>query len=395
MVSDPEQPAAAGGPACTRVEEATPLAWTTVLTSPKGKSVRADYTRVDRRAADAARLAPGGRGVALRAHPGRGDDLARAGAAEGDGTRVAIELDQKPRGWARFAPLQFRAAGTRQVQGALDGLREAVRMRWWGWGEDGHDAPLPEPRSACCAPSSASTPARRRPPVALEEVRLPEARARPAPCASGWRAVVGEEHVLDDRAARVEHAAGRSYPDLVRLRSGELGGAPDAVVEPGSAERGAARCSPPAREARVAVVPFGGGTSVVGGVEPLADGFRGRRSRSTCAASTGCSTVDRTSLTATLEAGLFGPEAERRLAARGRDARPLPAVVRVLDRRRLGGDPLGRPGLDRLRADRRAGRGAAAASRRPARSTRRAGAGHRRRARPARAARGLRGRARA
>ena len=38
------------------------------------------------------------------------------------GTRVAIELDQKPRGWARFAPLQFRAAGKRQVEGALEGL---------------------------------------------------------------------------------------------------------------------------------------------------------------------------------------------------------------------------------------------------------------------------------
>ena len=38
------------------------------------------------------------------------------------GTRVTIALEQKPRGWARFAPLQFRSAGTRQVQGALDGL---------------------------------------------------------------------------------------------------------------------------------------------------------------------------------------------------------------------------------------------------------------------------------
>ena len=41
--------------------------------------------------------------------------------AEG-GTLVVVALDQKPRGWARFAPLQFRAAGTRQVQGAVEGL---------------------------------------------------------------------------------------------------------------------------------------------------------------------------------------------------------------------------------------------------------------------------------
>ena len=43
------------------------------------------------------------------------------GEADG-GSRVTIELDQRPRGWARFAPFQFRAAGVRQVQGALDGL---------------------------------------------------------------------------------------------------------------------------------------------------------------------------------------------------------------------------------------------------------------------------------
>ena len=66
----------------------------------------------------------------------------------------------------------------------------------------------------------------------------------------------------------------------------------------------------------MAVVPFGGGTSVVGGVDPVADGFPAvisldlRRLDRLLA-------VDRTSLTATLEAGLFGPEAERLLAAEG------------------------------------------------------------------------------
>ena len=119
----------------------------------------------------------------------------------------------------------------------------------------------------------------------------------------------------EDRATRVEHAAGRSYPDLFRLRTGNLEGAPDAVVEPGSAGEVAALLAACA-EARIAVVPFGGGSSVVGGVDPVADGFAAvitldlRRLDRVIA-------VDRTSLTATLEAGLFGPEAERRLAAEG------------------------------------------------------------------------------
>ena len=64
------------------------------------------------------------------------------------------------------------------------------------------------------------------------------------------------------------------------------------------------------------MVPFGGGTSVVGGVDPLADGFAGRdlaRPAPPRPAAVGRPT----SLTATLEAGLFGPEAERRLASEG------------------------------------------------------------------------------
>jgi uncharacterized protein YndB with AHSA1/START domain len=108
-------------PGVTRVEEATPAAWTAVFSSPKGKSVRADYTRVE--AEEPGRLvwrqeveaSPFER---ILAEAVTAIELA---GAEG-GTRVTIALDQTPRGWARFAPLQFRAAGVRQVQGALDGL---------------------------------------------------------------------------------------------------------------------------------------------------------------------------------------------------------------------------------------------------------------------------------
>ncbi len=187
-------------------------------------------------------------------------------------------------------------------------------MRWWGWGEDGHDVTLPDHALAMLRDEIGLDPAAGSRPVALEEVKLPASRLDGA---SRQRlvTVVGEEHVRDDRAARVEHAAGRSYPDLFRLRSGAPAGAPDAVVEPGSADEVRALLSACA-EGRIAVVPFGGGSSVVGGVDPVADGFPAvisldlRRLDRVVA-------VDRTSLTATLEAGLFGPELERRLAAEG------------------------------------------------------------------------------
>lgn len=120
VISDPEQ-LPRWWPGVTRVEEATPQAWTTVLTSPKGKSVRLDYSLVTASAptrlvwSQEVEESPFER---ILAEATTSLELSEDEA----GTRVAIELEQKPRGWARFAPLQFRAAGTRQVQGAVEGL---------------------------------------------------------------------------------------------------------------------------------------------------------------------------------------------------------------------------------------------------------------------------------
>jgi alkyldihydroxyacetonephosphate synthase len=126
---------------------------------------------------------------------------------------------------------------------------------------------------------------------------------------------VGTEHVRDDREARVGHAVGRGYVDLVRIRSGDGTNAPDAVVAPASPEQVAGvlrACS----DAGLAVVPFGGGTSVVGGVEPL----RGDHGAVIALDLTGLDrlvAVDRTSLTAVLEPGLRGPEVEAALRGHG------------------------------------------------------------------------------
>jgi uncharacterized protein YndB with AHSA1/START domain len=121
LVSDPAR-LPQWWPGVTRVEEATPETWTTVLSSPKGKSVRADYTRLE--------IEPERRVVwRQEVEESPFERILAAAATEIElapdeaGTRVTVALDQKPRGWARFAPLQFRSAGVRQVQGALDGLK--------------------------------------------------------------------------------------------------------------------------------------------------------------------------------------------------------------------------------------------------------------------------------
>jgi alkyldihydroxyacetonephosphate synthase len=187
-------------------------------------------------------------------------------------------------------------------------------MRWWGWGEDGHAVPLPDAAATLLREELGADPEARRSPVPFEQVTLPDS-ALPAPARERLAAAVGAEHVRDGREERVAHAVGRSYPDLVRIRSGDASSAPDAIVLPGSAEQVAAVLAACA-EQRVAVTPFGGGTSVVGGVEPVREGMSACISLDLSRLATTVE-VDRTSLTARLDAGLFGPEAERRLGAEG------------------------------------------------------------------------------
>jgi alkyldihydroxyacetonephosphate synthase len=125
---------------------------------------------------------------------------------------------------------------------------------------------------------------------------------------------VGEENVFRGDEDRLRHAVGRGFVDLARLRSGSLEAAPDAVVVPPDAEalpRLLAICA----EEGIAVVPFGGGTSVVGGVEPLR-GPHGRLISLDLGALRDVS-VDQRSLTARLGAGLRGPEAEAALGQQG------------------------------------------------------------------------------
>jgi len=187
-------------------------------------------------------------------------------------------------------------------------------MRWWGWGEDGHAGSLSAAAEALLRDELGVDPEARRPPVPFEQVSAPDA-GLPDSLRERLGAAVGAEHVRDDRETRIAHAVGRSYPDLVRIRSGDASSAPDAVVLPGSAEQVAAVLAACAEE-RVAVVPFGGGTSVVGGVEPVRDGFAAAISLDLSRVSATVE-VDETSLTARLDAGLFGPEAERRLGEAG------------------------------------------------------------------------------
>ena len=185
------------------------------------------------------------------------------------------------------------------------------RMRWDGWGER-PDSSFPEAGLRMLTDELGLS-GRATPSVPLDQVGVAHSRL-PDDARQALADALGRDHVDDSREARIRRSAGRSYPDLIRLRAGDASVAPDAVVSPATHEEVAAVLEICA-ERKVAVVPFGGGTSVVGGVEPLHAGFESviaidlHRIDSM--------SVDRRSLTATLGAGLTGPQAEARLQARG------------------------------------------------------------------------------
>ena len=169
-------------------------------------------------------------------------------------------------------------------------------------------------------------------------------------CASGWRAIGGE--LRDDREIRVLRCRGKSYLDLLAQRAGRLRGGARRGRAPGEPRAGAGACCGCASRPASAVVPFGGGTSVVGGLEAARERFEAVISLDLGGLDRLVS-VDERSLTAVLEPGLRLPEADRALGAHGLTARARAAELRVGDGRRLRGDALGRPVLDGARADRR------------------------------------------
>ncbi len=186
-------------------------------------------------------------------------------------------------------------------------------MAWNAWGDPDRATALPESvhglLTSVFGASLHQTPARDEadldvPPPAL-----------PAEAAAALASAVGADHVDTTDAARIRRTGGKSTPDLLRRRAGDVRDAPDAVVRPQSHEQVLAVLRSCA-EHRVAVVPFGGGTSVVGGVEPLHPGFDAvvsldLREMNRLVA------VDPVSRTATFEPGLRTPEAEELLAAHG------------------------------------------------------------------------------
>jgi alkyldihydroxyacetonephosphate synthase len=126
-----------------------------------------------------------------------------------------------------------------------------------------------------------------------------------------------------DANTRAAHARGKSYPDRQRGFGGDFSTAPDFVIAPRNAAE-VLQALEACEAASIALTPFGGGSSVVGGVEPrLGANHRGAASLDLAALSKVLE-LDDVSRLARIEAGAYGPALEAQLATKGFTLRCFP-----------------------------------------------------------------------
>ncbi len=179
---------------------------------------------------------------------------------------------------------------------------------WWGWGwED--QAMTPEQVDHLGAALQTRFPdATRVDPCPLAEIDMPEPTKPPATL---------ERIARTDPRTRAEHTYGRSYRDVVRGHAGDFRAAPQFVVFPEN-EADIEAILEWAGDTQTPVVPFGGGTSVVGGVEcPGAVSMD-------LTAMHALVDLDRTSRAVRVQAGVLGPELEDLLRPHGLTLRHFP-----------------------------------------------------------------------
>lgn len=191
------------------------------------------------------------------------------------------------------------------------------RRSWWGWGNvddavTGSELATLTARVAALLPGADLTAHEPPPlgslPVAAPRVSAPKALAHLASAAP---------------RDRVTHGHGQAFRDVVRMLLGRVEHLPDLVLRPRT-ERDVVDALDWCSTADVAVVPFGGGTSVVGGVEPrCADDHEGA-----VALDLGnlnrVLELDRTSRAARIQAGILGPALEDALRPDGLTLRHFP-----------------------------------------------------------------------
>lgn len=194
---------------------------------------------------------------------------------------------------------------------------DVKHMKWWGWGVEGvgfhhDDKPGFAPFVKFAVGLDLSTPAV--PVVGFDEVDVPKSILSDSFLAT-LSGICGEAFVRTDDLDRVVHTFGKSIRDLIRVRSRTLDRVPDVIVYPAD-EADVQAIVDAALAADAVIIPFGGGSNIVGALEPLAG-----ETRTVISLDLGrlasVIEVDEASGLARIQAGAQGPDIEAQLTERG------------------------------------------------------------------------------
>ena len=189
-------------------------------------------------------------------------------------------------------------------------------MKWWGWGHEDvsfSDADKPKlwPYLSGELGLEQVEPT---PPVKFDDVHLPAVKEN-VPFVAALRDALSDDQFSVDKKDRLIHAAGKAFRDLFRLRRGQVDFAPDLVVYPAS-EADVVAIVKAAHGHNAVLIPFGGGTNIAGCIEPKDRDGRFIVSLDMCRMHRVLE-VDKKSLLARIEAGVYGPHMEEQLEAEG------------------------------------------------------------------------------
>ncbi len=193
----------------------------------------------------------------------------------------------------------------------------ARRRKHWGWGFEDEQPSSEEVRAAAggLAAHLGFPPVEVEDPVALDALELADPRIVPPPPLA--------EMCAADAHARASHALGKSYADVVRGFRGDFGHPPDFVARPRD-ELDVERLLEWCTAKRVAAIPYGGGTSVVGGVQPDVDSSYNGAISIDLGALCQVVEVDDVSRAARIQGGAIGPDLEAQLAKHSLTLRHFP-----------------------------------------------------------------------